>query len=191
MESHLTKISKSFLHANNANNQRFKEAFDRDFIHSRPSFPQVMENLRRWRDRLQTTIDRVRAPGRRSKAAWTGACARVFALTNALMGGCASVCVCLCVRVQMPMTMNLENLSRYLVEFQRQRYEDLEIPGQSLLARDATGASAAAGVGGGGSTNINDLVRIDRFQPIVHTVRKVLLAPSPPACLTPYRAQEH
>ena len=60
---------------------------------------------------------------------------------------------------QMPLIMNLENVSRYLVEFQRQRLEDLEVPGQYLQARDAQ--------------DYKDLVRIDRFHPVVHTVRKV------------------
>ena len=59
----------------------------------------------------------------------------------------------------MPVVMNLENLSRYLVEFQRQRYEDLEITGQYLQPRDAV--------------DNKDFVRIDRFHPVVHTVRKV------------------
>ena len=59
----------------------------------------------------------------------------------------------------MPVVMNLENLSRYLVEFQRQRYEDLEIPGQYLQPRDAV--------------DNKDFVRIDRFHPVVHTDRKV------------------
>ena len=63
MEAHLGKISRSFMNTN-MSNFRFKEAFDRDFILSRPTFSQVLDNLRRWRDRLQTTIDRVcaRAP---------------------------------------------------------------------------------------------------------------------------------
>ena len=59
MEAHLGKISRSFMNTN-MSNFRFKEAFDRDFILSRPTFSQVLDNLRRWRDRLQTTIDRVR-----------------------------------------------------------------------------------------------------------------------------------
>jgi len=59
----------------------------------------------------------------------------------------------------MPLVMNLENLSRYLVEFQRQRYEELEIPGQYLQIKDAM--------------DNKDFVRIDRFHPLVHTVRKV------------------
>lgn len=67
--------------------------------------------------------------------------------------------------LQMPVVMNLENLSRYLVEFQRQRYEDLEIPGQYLQPRDAV--------------DNKDFVRIDRFHPVVHTVRKVRVTDPP------------
>ena len=58
MEAHLAKISRSFMNTNTSNN-RFKDAFDSDFILSRPTFTQVMVNLRRWRDRLQATIERV------------------------------------------------------------------------------------------------------------------------------------
>jgi len=58
LEMNLRKISMSFLNANPASN-KFKEAFDRDFITNNPTFLQVIDNLRKWRDRLQSIIDKL------------------------------------------------------------------------------------------------------------------------------------
>ncbi|CAO3595980.1 unnamed protein product [Absidia cylindrospora] len=54
-----------------------------------------------------------------------------------------------------PRKLKLETLSHYLVEFQHQKFDDVEIPGQYLLLKD----------------NANDFLRIDRFLPDVEVVR--------------------
>ncbi|OAD08306.1 hypothetical protein MUCCIDRAFT_32523, partial [Mucor lusitanicus CBS 277.49] len=54
-----------------------------------------------------------------------------------------------------PRKQKLEACSHYLVEFQHQKFDDVEIPGQYLLLRD----------------NANDFLRIDRFLPEVEVVR--------------------
>ena len=115
IETNLLKISKSFLSANPVN-VKFKASFDSDFVQSKPTFSQVVERLRFWRDRLHLAIDRF------------------------------------------PKTMTLENLSRILVEFQKQKYDDLEVPGQYLWNKD--------------SADNKDFVRVERFVPSVDIVRK-------------------
>jgi transformation/transcription domain-associated protein len=54
-----------------------------------------------------------------------------------------------------PRKQKLESSSHYLVEFQHQKFDDVEIPGQYLLLKD----------------NANDFLRIDRFLPEVEMVR--------------------
>ncbi|CAB4408939.1 unnamed protein product [Rhizophagus irregularis] len=54
-----------------------------------------------------------------------------------------------------PRKQHLEHFSTYLVEFQHQKFEEVEIPGQYLLLKD----------------NNADFVRIDRFLPDVEVVR--------------------
>ncbi|KAI8367767.1 hypothetical protein BD560DRAFT_353389 [Blakeslea trispora] len=54
-----------------------------------------------------------------------------------------------------PRKQKLEACSHYLVEFQHQKFDDVEIPGQYLLLKD----------------NANDFLRIDRFLPEVEVVR--------------------
>ncbi|CAO3644378.1 unnamed protein product [Mucor hiemalis] len=54
-----------------------------------------------------------------------------------------------------PRKQKLEACSHYLVEFQHQKFDDVEIPGQYLLLND----------------NANDFLRIDRFLPDVEVVR--------------------
>ena len=57
----------------------------------------------------------------------------------------------------LPKTIQLENYSRYLVEFEYQKYEDVEIPGQYLnLSKDSN----------------NDFFMIDRFEPSVAIVKR-------------------
>ncbi|KAG1145231.1 hypothetical protein G6F37_006937 [Rhizopus arrhizus] len=54
-----------------------------------------------------------------------------------------------------PRKQKLEAASHYLVEFQHQKFDDVEIPGQYLTLKD----------------NANDFLRIDRFLPEVEIVR--------------------
>ncbi|KAG2214450.1 hypothetical protein INT46_007375 [Mucor plumbeus] len=54
-----------------------------------------------------------------------------------------------------PRKQKLEACSHYLVEFQHQKFDDVEVPGQYLLLKD----------------NANDFLRIDRFLPEVEVVR--------------------
>ncbi|KAI8988247.1 hypothetical protein BDF20DRAFT_910766 [Mycotypha africana] len=54
-----------------------------------------------------------------------------------------------------PRKLKLEAASHYLVEFQHQKFDDVEIPGQYLMLKD----------------NANDFLRIDRFLPDVEIVR--------------------
>ncbi|KAG2212646.1 hypothetical protein INT47_000623 [Mucor saturninus] len=54
-----------------------------------------------------------------------------------------------------PRKQKLEACSHYLVEFQHQKFDDVEIPGQYLLLND----------------NANDFLRIDRFLPEVEVIR--------------------
>ncbi|KAI7899883.1 uncharacterized protein BX663DRAFT_576399 [Cokeromyces recurvatus] len=54
-----------------------------------------------------------------------------------------------------PRKQKLEAVSHYLVEFQHQKFDDIEIPGQYLMLKD----------------NANDFLRIDRFLPEVEVIR--------------------
>ncbi|CEP07551.1 hypothetical protein [Parasitella parasitica] len=54
-----------------------------------------------------------------------------------------------------PRKQKLEACSHYLVEFQHQKFDDVEIPGQYLMLKD----------------NANDFLRIDRFLPEVEIIR--------------------
>lgn len=54
-----------------------------------------------------------------------------------------------------PRKQKLEALSHYLVEFQHQKFDDVEIPGQYLMLTD----------------NANNFLRIDRFLPEVEIIR--------------------
>ncbi|ORX57551.1 hypothetical protein DM01DRAFT_1302758 [Hesseltinella vesiculosa] len=54
-----------------------------------------------------------------------------------------------------PRKLKLETLSHYLVEFQHQKFDDVEIPGQYLMLKD----------------NANNFLRIDRFLPEVEVIR--------------------
>jgi len=53
----------------------------------------------------------------------------------------------------------LENTSRYLIEFQKQKLDDVEVPGQYLWNKDAN--------------DNKEFTKIDRFLPSVDIVRKV------------------
>ena len=57
---------------------------------------------------------------------------------------------------KVPKSLHLENFSRYLVEFEHQKYEEVEVPGQYLLTKD----------------NNDDFVKIARFDPQIEIVRK-------------------
>ncbi|KAL7750961.1 transcription-associated protein 1 [Sorochytrium milnesiophthora] len=50
---------------------------------------------------------------------------------------------------------HLEHLSHYLIEFDHQRFDDIEVPGQYLLNKD----------------NAQDFIRIDRFLPDIERIR--------------------
>ncbi|KAF9968989.1 hypothetical protein BGZ73_008918 [Actinomortierella ambigua] len=54
-----------------------------------------------------------------------------------------------------PRRQQLENWSHYLAEFQHQKFDDIEVPGQYLLLKDSS----------------NDFVRIDRFESEVELLR--------------------
>ncbi|KAI9139518.1 hypothetical protein BKA69DRAFT_1040037 [Paraphysoderma sedebokerense] len=54
-----------------------------------------------------------------------------------------------------PRCQNLENFSHYLVEFEHQKFDDVEVPGQYLLHKD----------------NNADFIRIDRFQHEIELIR--------------------
>ncbi|RKP14820.1 FAT domain-containing protein [Piptocephalis cylindrospora] len=54
-----------------------------------------------------------------------------------------------------PTFIPLETLSTYLADFEHQRFEDVEIPGQYLLLRDAS----------------THFVKLERFEPIVEVIR--------------------
>lgn len=70
--------------------QRYKDDFDAEFVHSQPSLPEVVKGLRRWKARLEETVS------------------------------------------ALPSTISIDTLSRYLSEFEHQKYDDVEIPGQYL-----------------------------------------------------------
>ncbi|KAI8052220.1 kinase-like domain-containing protein [Syncephalis plumigaleata] len=55
-----------------------------------------------------------------------------------------------------PTELPLESYSHYLTEFEHQRFDDVEIPGQYSLLKD----------------NNNDFIRIERFEPTVVTTRQ-------------------
>lgn len=55
--------------------------------------------------------------------------------------------------------MSLDQVSRQLVEFQRIKYEEVDVPGQLMLARDLQ--------------EVKEFPKIERFQPTVNIVRKV------------------
>ncbi len=57
---------------------------------------------------------------------------------------------------KLPCKFHLENFSRYLAEFEHQRYDEIEIPGQYLALRDAS----------------TDFVKLDRFESQVEIVRR-------------------
>ncbi|TPX51638.1 hypothetical protein SeMB42_g00090 [Synchytrium endobioticum] len=95
------------------NHLKYKGAFERDFIHCKPTLPHLVDNFRTWRDRLEAVLD------------------------------------------SRPKKQNLEHFSVHLVEFEYQKYDDIEIPGQYLQMKD----------------NNKDFVRIERFQPVIDIVR--------------------
>lgn len=57
---------------------------------------------------------------------------------------------------KLPCKFHLENFSRYLAEFEHQRYDEIEVPGQYLALRDAAG----------------DFVKLERFESQVEIVRR-------------------
>ncbi|KAI9000171.1 phosphatidylinositol kinase, partial [Gaertneriomyces semiglobifer] len=57
-----------------------------------------------------------------------------------------------------PKRQHLEHFSHWLVEFENQKFEDIEVPGQYFLIRD----------------NNKDFVRIDRFEPDIDLIRGYL-----------------
>lgn len=57
---------------------------------------------------------------------------------------------------KLPTRFHLENFSRYLAEFEHQRYDEIEIPGQHLALKDAG----------------NDFVKLERFESQVEIVRR-------------------
>ncbi|KAJ3100237.1 hypothetical protein HDU97_002421, partial [Phlyctochytrium planicorne] len=54
-----------------------------------------------------------------------------------------------------PRKQHLENFSHYLIEFEYQKFDDIEVPGQYFLLKD----------------NSKDFIRIDRFMPEVEAIR--------------------
>ncbi|KAI9209824.1 uncharacterized protein BJ171DRAFT_609195 [Polychytrium aggregatum] len=96
------------------NHVKYKPAFERDFISSKPNLYTLVERFRDWRDRLEVLLDC--RPGKQ----------------------------------------HLEHFSHYLVEFEYQKFDDIEVPGQYFLLRD----------------NNKDFVRIDRFHPEVDIIRR-------------------
>ncbi|KAJ3121303.1 hypothetical protein HK098_003792 [Nowakowskiella sp. JEL0407] len=95
------------------NHLKYKAAFERDFIKSKPDLPKLVEKFREWRDKLEVLLD--------SK----------------------------------PQRQNLENFSHYLVEFEHQKFDEIEVPGQYLLMKDSN----------------KDFIRIDRYMPEIDIVR--------------------
>ena len=59
---------------------------------------------------------------------------------------------------KLPCKFHLENFSRYLAEFEHQRYDEIEVPGQYLALRDASAAG--------------DFIKLDRFESQVEIVRR-------------------
>lgn len=57
---------------------------------------------------------------------------------------------------KLPTRFHLENFSRYLAEFEHQRYDEIEVPGQYLALRDSAG----------------DFVKLERFDSHVEIVRR-------------------
>lgn len=119
MESSLTRVSEILANpthfASSSSNVKYKEAFDADFIASKPTLDQIIHRLIEWRSRLLPVLQ------------------------------------------ALPRSIQLENFSRYLVEFEHQKYDDVEIPGQYLsLQRDSN----------------NDFVKIDRFEPGAEIIRR-------------------
>ena len=74
---------------------KYKAEFDADFLQRPESIWQIMANLRKWNQKLQSNL-----PGARGEH------------------------------------FPLDSVSRYLSEFEYQKYDDLELPGQSLVTRD-------------------------------------------------------
>ncbi|KAJ1570141.1 hypothetical protein HK096_003231 [Nowakowskiella sp. JEL0078] len=95
------------------NHLKYKAAFERDFILSKPDLPRLVEKFREWRDNLEILLD--------SK----------------------------------PERQNLENFCHYLVEFDHQKFDEIEVPGQYLQMKD----------------NNKDFIRIERFVPEIEVVR--------------------
>ncbi|KAJ3404672.1 hypothetical protein HDU80_002517 [Chytriomyces hyalinus] len=95
------------------NHMRYKALFEEDFIKSKPSLVQLVDNFRIWRDKLEIVLD------------------------------------------NRPRKQHLEHFSHYLVEFEYQKFDEIEVPGQYFLLKD----------------NNKDFIRIDRFQPEVEVFR--------------------
>jgi transformation/transcription domain-associated protein len=57
---------------------------------------------------------------------------------------------------KLPCKFHLENFSRYLAEFEHQRYDEIEVPGQYLALRDAS----------------SEFVKLDRFESQVEIVKR-------------------
>lgn len=56
----------------------------------------------------------------------------------------------------LPSNFHLENFSRYLAEFEHQRYDEIDVPGQYLMLRDTS----------------SDFVKLDRFDSQVEIIRR-------------------
>ncbi|KAJ3344480.1 hypothetical protein HDU83_005150 [Entophlyctis luteolus] len=108
-EQHLLRFSDSLK----PNHMKYKPLFEEDFIKSKPSLTQLIDNFRNWRDKLEIMLD------------------------------------------SRPRKQHLEYFSHYLVEFEYQKFDEIEVPGQYFLLKDSN----------------KDFIRIDRFQPDVEVLR--------------------
>ncbi|KAJ3029169.1 UNVERIFIED_CONTAM: hypothetical protein HDU68_012852 [Siphonaria sp. JEL0065] len=102
-----------FAESMKPNHMKYKALFEHDFIKSKPSLTQLVDNFRNWRDKLEVLLD------------------------------------------NRPRKQHLEYFSHYLVEFEYQKFDEIEVPGQYFLLKD----------------NNKDFIRIDRFQPEVEVLR--------------------
>ncbi|KAI8618395.1 hypothetical protein BC830DRAFT_946632 [Chytriomyces sp. MP71] len=102
-----------FAESMKPNHMRYKALFEEDFIKSKPTLIQLVDNFRSWRDKLEIVLD------------------------------------------NRPRKQQLEFFSHYLVEFEYQKFDEIEVPGQYFLLKD----------------NNKDFIRIDRFTPEVEVFR--------------------
>ena len=94
--------------------QKFKAAFENDFLKEPLSLQQSLAQLLKWKQQLAGILDKL------------------------------------------PNVFHMENFSRYLAEFEYQKYDDVEIPGQYLSLRDSG----------------SDFIKLERFNSKVEIVRR-------------------